>query len=88
MDRRKRKKEKKTPTFTMKITRRKIDEITQQIAQTFSQFNTENQARAESLLKRISNWPRIAADVSKERREEIRIEGGKIIADYNYFFKN
>ena len=31
---------------------------------------------------------RFGAGVSKERREEIRLQGGEIIAEYNFFFSD
>ena len=80
--------EKKAPTFPLKVTRRKIDEITTKLNQLKPKLGAEERARAESLLQQIASWPRFGAGVSKERREEIRLRGGEIIASYNFWFSN
>ena len=88
MDPRKRRRDRKSPTFPMRVTRRKIDEISTQLTQLKPKLGAEDRARADSLLQQIASWPRFAAGVSKERREEIRLQGGEIIAEYNFFFTN
>jgi len=80
--------EKKAPTFPLRVTRRKIDEITTKLNQLKQKLGAEDRARADSLLQRIASWPRFGAGVSKERREEIRLQGGEIIAEYNFFFSD
>ena len=86
MEQRKRRRDRKSPTFPMRITRRKIDEISTQLTQLKPKLGAEDRARADSLLQQIASWPRFAAGVSEERREEIRLQGGEIIAEYNFFF--
>lgn len=88
MDPRKRRMEKKAPTFPLRVTRRKIDEITTKLNQLKQKLGAEDRARADSLLQQIASWPRFGAGVSKERREEIRLQGGEIIAEYNFFFSD
>ena len=80
--------EKKVPTFPLRVTRRKIDEITTKLNQLKPGLEAEERTRADSLLQRIASWPRFGAGVSKGRREEIRLQGGAIIAEYNFFFSN
>ena len=88
MDPRKRRRERRPPTFPMRVTRRKVDEISTKLNQLKPKLGAEERARAESLLQQIASWPRFAAGVSKERREEIRLQGGEIIAEYNFFFSD
>lgn len=80
--------EKKPPTFPLRVTRRKIDEITTNLSQMKPKLGAEDRARADSLLQKIKSWPRFAAGLSKKLREEIRLQGGAIIAEYNFFFSN
>ena len=79
----------KCPTFLMKHTRAKIDSITARISDVSpSDHSSETIAKVEEIRGRISKWPRIAADVSKDRRKEIRTEGACIIYDFNLYLSD
>lgn len=80
--------ERRIPTFTMRITRRKIDEIQTKLQALIPALYGSELAKARDLEARILSWPRIAAGLSNERREEIRREGGEIIAEFAFYFAN
>ena len=73
----KERRERRCPTFLMKHTRVKIDQINSRIPNLNStDHSNQINEMIEDLRLRISIWPRFAAGVTAERRKEIRYEGG------------
>ena len=52
------------------------------------EVSNEITLRIEQLQNRVKLWPRTAAGVTKEKRREIREEGGSIIHDFNFFLSD
>jgi hypothetical protein len=77
------------PVFLMKHTRAKIDALTIRLnSMKEKELSDANTSKIEQLENRIDCWPRTAAGVTKEKKREIREEGGSIIHDFNFFLSD
>lgn len=81
---RKQRRPQRPQTFLLKHTRKMIEQIKSRLPIIETNAHSEQQmSKVKDMRSRIQPWPRNAAGVSKEKRAEIRKEGGRIIFDFN-----
>ena len=72
------------PTFPLRMSREKIDKISLRLASMKAEVPQAAVIKVNQLESQITTWPRFAAGISKQRKEEIRLEAGQIISDFNF----